>query len=425
MKGNRPRIKISRSSNLIRTKTSSNLALLKSKRKDSEKRIKVLDELISETQKSAKEFENKKKTLIDIENSFKKKGILNQLRFYNQYKKLKDEIKNAKIKSVDHIKSELSILKANLLQLTKEISQIEAENEKKKKLGDIENDITKNKALKPEKIKDSKESKKTSKELKTNSSIGSLKALPKVPNYLNVKEFEADWDQIFFLDYKIIIKYNEHSFEKHVPKSKKFINKIKDYYKFHNVPKLKVVVENSVVRIENEEVLFYHIDFLNISAAGFGYFEVPKFNMKNWEKYTKSHYKTSLSYLFHTFTLRKLSQICDDDLPIIPVGEAVINSNGIKKIDNSFLFPIKSASGLLLVWESAEDGKASYVFSIKNYSSEVVQDLYDFIAGDTINKRLTLINSKLLQLRFKMKVRLLHSDLREWENSLSRLINSK
>lgn len=63
--------------------------------------------------------------------------------------------------------------------------------------------------------------------------------------------------------------------------------------------------------------------------------------MDKWKKFTKSYYKDYLPFAFHTRSLKKLCEICEDNYPIIPVPEAVINSNGSKVIHNSFLFPIK------------------------------------------------------------------------------------
>jgi hypothetical protein len=99
------------------------------------------------------------------------------------------------------------------------------------------------------------------------------------------------------------------------------------------------------------------------------------------------------------------------DLPIIPVGEAIINSSGLKVVHNSFLFPMKSKTGYSIVWESIEEAKASYIFSLNTFADKDIQTLFDYIAGDKPNKRWTLINSKSLQDRLKMKNRIFHTDL--------------
>lgn len=205
---------------------------------------------------------------------------------------------------------------------------------------------------------------------------------------------------------------------------KKYLDAIKHYYRFHNVPKLKVKVTNSIVDIENEEVLFYHIDFLSITAASIENLNLPKLELKYWAKYTKNFYKSKLSFLFQTYTLKKLCEFCDSSLPIIPVGEVIISGNGTKRIDNSFLFPIKAMKGYFVVWESTEDAKASYVFFIDGYTNSGLQKLYNYIAGETQNKRVELISSQLLQSKLGMKTRIFHTDLNEWVKAIQKLMVS-
>ena len=88
---------------------------------------------------------------------------------------------------------------------------------------------------------------------------------------------------------------------------------------------------------------------------------------------------------------------------------------------NSFLFPIKTKKGYFLIWESIENRKASYVFSIKAYSEDNIQNIFNFIAGEIPNKRSTLINSKELQNKLGMKKRIFHTDMNKWELSIRQL----
>lgn len=254
---------------------------------------------------------------------------------------------------------------------------------------------------------------------KTKSSPIKQTALTKEESIL---KFNVDWENVFFEENKILLKHNNRWYQKYIPKCKKHLNKLKHYYKFHNVPKLKIKVKGEEVLIENEEVLFYHIDFLNITASNFFDFKLPKLNIENWARYTKKHYKKHLPFLFHTYTLKKLCEYCDGGLPIIPVGEAVINSSGASTIHDSFLFPIKSKDGYVIVWESIEEGKASYVFSLKSYSNKDLQTVFNYIAGNTHNKRLSLLRSKELQHKLKMKERILHTDYSDWENNIKSLM---
>lgn len=379
----------------FRTKRS----LLKEKN-ELNKKIEKLKSILEKVQKKNLDLESKKKRIQEFENSFKKNGIIHQLKYNNEYNDLKNKSKRNKVSLKKH-KSELLKLEADLANIEKEIEQFQKE---------IKKEIDKNNKTKKALTKDSKNNT-TSDKIRANTTLKLLK----IAKLSTINSFEIDWDNIFFKDRKITIKHNNQLYDKYIPESKKFLNEIKHYYKFHNVPKLKVKIENERVIIQNEEVLFYHLDFLNITASNFGFLKLPKLNIDKWSKYNRQYYKLNLPFLLHTHTLKKLCEYSIPELPIIPVGEAVINGNGSSTIHNSFLFPIKSKTGYLLIWESIEEGKASYVFSINSYSNKSIQNIFNYIAGDTQNKRSTLLSSKELQYKLNMKERLLHTDLNSWE----------
>jgi hypothetical protein len=405
----RPRIKSTKNKKTgFRTKRS----LIKEQNKI-KKKIKTLKSVIQKEQKKTVNLKTKKKRIQEIEQSFKKNGIISQLKYNNEYNELKNNSKEKTKTSKKH-KSELLKLESNLLKIHKDIEQLQKEVTK--------NPETKIDLTKKNKKRGIQEIKKEIAKEKTQANPILEQLKKNKPSIRN--SFDVDWENVFFKDRKITINHNNQWYDKYVPESKKFLNEIKHYYKFHNVPRLKIIIENERVNIQNEEVLFYHIDFLNITASNFGYLKLPKLNIDKWIKYNKQYYKSNLSFLLHTHTLKKLCEYSVPKLPIIPVGEAVINSNGTSTIHNSFLFPIKSKTGYFLIWESIEEGKASYVFSINSYSNKSIQNIFNYIAGDTHNKRSTLISSKDLQNKLNLKERILHTDLNSWEKEIRQLVKN-
>ncbi|WP_336068336.1 hypothetical protein [Mesoflavibacter sp. CH_XMU1404-2] len=403
----RPRVKSKKNKkSSFRTKRS----LIKEQNKI-KKKIKKLKSVIQKEQKNTISLETKKKRIQEIEKSFKKNGIINQLKYNNEYNDLKNNNKKNTTSSKKH-KSELSKLESDLLIINKDIEQLQKE-------------IIKNSETKIVLTKQA--NKKRAQEIKKEIAKEKTKANPILEKFKENKpsirhSFDVDWDNVFFKDRKITIRHNNQWYDKYISESKKFLNEIKHYYKFHNVPKLKVLIEKERVIIQNEEVLFYHIDFLNITASNFGYLQLPKLNIDKWKKYNKQYYKSNLTFLLHTHTLKKLCEYSVPKLPIIPVGEAVISSNGSSTIHNSFLFPLKSKTGYLLIWESIEEGKASYVFSINSYSNKSIQNIFNYIAGETQNKRSSLLSSQDLQNKLNMKERILHTDLNSWEMEIRQLV---
>lgn len=390
------------------------LNTLTQKKKAYESQIHSLQSQIKKLQSQNKSERNE---VNEIENSFKRNNISHLRHFNKNYNALKKSIKITSSSTLDkrlsNLKSEISQTKQKLLQTDKEIASRQNELKKQDELIRraklIGLPTSQPLAHKPNKPKSKKD----------NPSSPKFSPLYSPTNEGSILTFEAEWEDLSFADGSISIKHEGHSYIKPVSQSKKYLNSIKHYYKFNNVPKLKIITNGNKIKvIENQEVLFYHIDFLNIAASNFGIIKLDPFQLKNWKKYTKEYYQTKLPFVFQTITLKLLCEYCDPDLPIIPVGEAIINSMGPQTIHNSFLFPLKSDVGNFLVWESIEEKKASYVFSLTSFSDKELQTLFDYIAGDTTNKRETLINSKMLRDSLKMKVRVLHTDLSEWTRKI-------
>jgi hypothetical protein len=234
--------------------------------------------------------------------------------------------------------------------------------------------------------------------------------------------FECDWDCVFFEDGYINFKYQHNYFTRRNNESRKYLNYIKGIYHFRSVPKLIITVEDGVVlKIDNEASLFFYINFFKATHCKFTDSDDFPFSFSVLRKYTNGFYKKNMPYVFTTDALRYLCELSYSNLPIIPVGETVVNKRGHKEIQMSFLFPLKNDKGLFIVWESIYHSKASYIFSIKIYNSEELYPILLYITGARKNKRFTLINSIPLQKNLQYKKRLFHTDLESWKLELRNL----
>lgn len=223
-----------------------------------------------------------------------------------------------------------------------------------------------------------------------------------------------EWGDINFFDGYLEVKINNHYRKFRVEQSKRYFDKIKHYYSFKNVPKLEIVISGSEIKeIKNIEVLFYHIDFLTIAGHSF---ETESFDIAKLKKYTKTYFKLHLPFVFTNDSIKFLCEICDENFPIIPIPELVINNNKTKVIHDSFLFKC----GNKLIWESLETSKASYLFEVENFD-ENAQQLFDYIANENnTNKRQSLIRSYELKRSLKFYNRLYHNAFFEWKNEIIR-----
>jgi hypothetical protein len=219
-----------------------------------------------------------------------------------------------------------------------------------------------------------------------------------------------EWDDITFQDGFISVRYKGKLFEKFAVKNIcKSLNTIKPHYKFRNAPKLSVVTNDyRILRIVNVEILFYYIEFLTNAGSLFSNHLIksaPVFN--KYKTYTKSYYKTHLPELFQTDCFSFLCELADNNLPIIPVPEVVINRNGIEQIDDSFLFPFVNRRNIYWLWETLE----------LDFESQL-QTIFDYLTGSTLTKRKTLIDSTTQKQQLCLKTRIMHTDFTNWKNEV-------
>jgi hypothetical protein len=419
--------------NIVKLKKYNELKKNQEKLKLIDKEIKLLNN------KNIKEKINKITNKIKaIENNYRKANIENQLNFNTEYLKLKINIKKLE---KNNLEKEKIIISNNIQTLHVEIKNInfridELMNQKNKEKKEIKEnkekkEIKENKNIESSKnkIKNENNTINNTNEINNQKDIDTKKAKKNIRFSFreissNQNDFigeEVSWENIEFYDGYIKVKHKGNLYTKNIKKSKKILNSIKHYYKFHNVPKLKITTKrNTITKLENEEYLFFHIAFLNVTASNIDNFEKNNFQISNWTKYNKDFYKNNLPILFKTVALKKLCEISYSSAPIIPVGEIIIN-NGKIKIHSSFLFPIKSINGCFIVWESTEESKASYVFKISTFNDLNIQEIYNYISSNIQNKREKLIYSKDLKNHLKLQYRIVHTDLNDWKNKLSHI----
>ena len=113
-----------------------------------------------------------------------------------------------------------------------------------------------------------------------------------------------------------------------------------------------------------------------------------------------------------------MCEICDENFPILPIPELVLNSNEKEIIQDSFIFKC----GNKLIWESIEKSKATYIFKFDNFDKDT-QCLFNYIVSkEVINKRKTLIQNTNLKKTLKLNTRIYHNNFQEWKNDIFLII---
>lgn len=417
----RPRIKVSnRNIGKNRINKHEDGESLKRKKKNIEKRLKRIKDDISNRENLINKTIRLQSKILNTEITFRKNMAFDLLKHNSDYVRLKKEHKENK-RALENWKNELAKLETLLTQgeieLKEIIEKIRLYDERK---SELESQIMRSDE-KTTNVDSSIESgsKLSDKDraVKIDKQKDKVKGIPELEFI-----FEADWSKVYFDDSKIVISYDGKWYEKYVLNARKYLNEIKHHYNFRNVPRLKIKVVGRNVHILNEEVLFYHIEFLSSTASNFEFGISSNLNLTKWKRYNRKFYYTHLSFLMHGYTINRLCEMCIEDLPIVPVGEVVINNHGFSALHCSFLFPLRTRTGYLLIWESIEEGKASYVFFMRDYSLLSIQNIYNYIAGPTQNKRSTLMYSEDLQRKLGLVRRVMHTDLKIWETEIKQLI---
>lgn len=371
--------------------------------------------------------------LKEIEDQYRKRGALHLLSIDSAYRELKAEQKNYSPEGIAAYKKKLEEELAGLEQQRQQYVQelqttrlrLAEEAARQAKL-EQEKRLQQAKAKEAEKLKRAEAHKTKLAKAAGNAKPGKP-ALPK-PNPVSVPppkntvglmatgslQISVPWEDVGFKDGYLVLKYRGSYFQTYHAKCKKFLNEIKSHYSFRGVPELQAIVAGrQIVKIINEEVLFFHIEFLTDSGILFDT-NYQKVSVKKWSHYTKAYYRQHLKFAIQPRCLERLCELSHADFPIVPVGELVKTSSGSVQVHHSFLFPVVARSGIKLVWESTEESKASYVFDSDLNFYRSAQRVYDYIVGDTTNKRETLIRSPRLQQQLDFERKIFHTYFTEW-----------
>ena len=353
---------------------------------------------------------------------------------YNNIKNAIKELEN-ELKILQNIPKKINNIQKEIIVIEKKITELEAKkhlyngrmyifNDYKKHLqSSYRNFFNQLNALKTVTTKEIIEKKQNNKkellkiielfEKNRNQDIQNKKFIQKLND---VRVIFLDWKNIIFRDGFIEIKINSHYEQIKIEESKQYLETIKFYYSFKNVPKLEIVISGTkIIEIRNIEVLFYHIDFLSIVGHTF---ETESFEISKLKRYDKTYFLKFLPFAFTKNSLSFLCEICDENFPIIPMPELIIGRNETKVIQDSFLFKCNNK----LIWESIEHSKASYVFEFSSFDEDA-QRLLDYITNEKItNKRQKLIRSYELKKELMFYNRIYHNNFYEWKIEITSAI---
>lgn len=226
--------------------------------------------------------------------------------------------------------------------------------------------------------------------------------------------FEISWDKVTFKNEYIYIQVNKVAYKYYHKDSQESFNAFKGAFNLTNSPKIRAKVSGKAIIILNESVLFYHFKILKQTNKQFSINYKSSNPMIFWKQYTKDYFEKNLSHLFITATLKKLFLLANPGQSIIPVAEVTKDIKGKIHCIDAFLFQISD----YIIWESTETSRATYIFRANRNIDETTQNIFDYISGNTLAKRDTLINSKDLQKELNFKVRIFHTDYSLWLHNL-------
>ncbi len=359
-----------------------------------------------------------------IETDYRKRGALEFLKVNSKYRDLKANLNRLSPEAVADYKKKLSQRIANQENLYRNYTQeLNATREAIAKERAVREKLEQELHSKRLKEKNAQEAAKAKalKEEALNRELENKyrKASEIVTCVIASNEISIAWKDISFGDGYVIFRYRGRVFRKYIKESKKYLNEIKAHYSSRNVPEIRAQLSGGEIsRILNAEVLFYHIEFLTDCGTLFDKsYRIT--SVKKWDNYNKNYYNRHLKFAFESKCLAYLCDISHPTLPIIPTGELFKTTSGSSQIHPSFLFPIESRNGLKLIWESTEESKASYIFACQQDFFESAQSIYDYIVGETINKRETLIRSTSLQKQLRLDHRVRHASFNDWHSEIN------
>lgn len=232
---------------------------------------------------------------------------------------------------------------------------------------------------------------------------------------------KVDWAYVFFADgYLVLLASENKTFKVLYGRSRKSFNSLKDRL-VEKIEPIEVIINGlGKTELVNSSFLEEVFDFLEVS-------DIIHVNPKKIEFEKLQRISPKISRLFVTQDkspyIKWLCQHHLNDRRIIPIIET-------KKVyhrlvyEDGFLFIIANpnlSNGLIVVWESVNEDRATYVFPVMNDGVDgLCQRIYDFAYSDVVHKRLLLSRdeenmSELFENQYK---RIIHNGLFDWRTEI-------
>lgn len=244
---------------------------------------------------------------------------------------------------------------------------------------------------------------------------------------LKVYELEVEWNNVFFKNKEIKVKYgNVYTDEYYFELSRSSFEILKPFILFQKLKPLKVkIYGNKIISISNLSEILNIFEILTLKSEIYIYFNQE--NSKSFNKITSQIHKLENKDIIdfyriieHSDYLEYLCQTQSADYKIIPATELVVSNQQIVSEDDAFLFTINKKTKTYIIWESILINKATYIFETnKTNYLEDLHFIFDFIVSDNDKKRFklgALIKDK--ENKFNLVYKLRHSTKEEWINKI-------
>lgn len=232
---------------------------------------------------------------------------------------------------------------------------------------------------------------------------------------------KVDWTYVCFADgYLVLLASENKSFKVLYGRSRKSFNSLKDRLA-EKIEPIEVIINGlGKTELVNSSFIEEVFDFLEVS-------EIMHVNPQKieFEKLQRISPKTSCLFVTQDKSpyIKWLCQHHLNDRKIIPIIE-------IKKLyhrlvyEDGFLFIIEDpdfSNGLIVVWESVNEDRATYVFPVMNDRvDDLCQRIYNFAYSDVVHKRLLLSRDeeKMFELFGNQYKRIIHNGLPDWRTEI-------
>lgn len=237
--------------------------------------------------------------------------------------------------------------------------------------------------------------------------------------------YQIPWDQVIFEHNQIRVRFNNKiSLPWIFPPSRSSFDYIKPYLTRSNLPSLTVTIRGKqILGINNLDYFSHAVEMLNY-----------KFNI---DEYLKDGRLTNISSILNSLgklsntTISKLLSIQNkgeylshlydiqsDNYKIIPAPEVFIFGNSFKEED-TFIFTLKTGKRLLLIWESINFARATYIFhsDVESYTDKL-HSVFGYIVSAEKHKRSNLRD--LIPQSDTVSL-IQHDDFQSWKHKLSML----